>query len=240
MDKKMMLKIAVCDDNSLDRHKVYEYIKKYKYKCLVDFFCNGEELIQKDKPYDIIFLDVEMPGLNGMETAAILRKKRRRDAIVFLTAYEEFMPAAFEVNAFRYLLKPISEIQFQKTYKDAEKDILHNKKIIIPLANTTGTECVFLNDICFVQSLGDQSCVYTGKSEIISNESLKKWERTLDSNQFYRISKEYIIAMNHIRRIEGTLVFFDVRSETVKIPRRGKRTLFERWQEYIRHNAFLR
>lgn len=107
-----MIKVAICDDDNEDRKKVRTIIEKYFSKIgrsvLLIEFKNGIRLLESHMRFDIIFLDIEMPGLNGIETAVKLRKWDVNSKIVYVTNYETYKTSAYKVHAFDYIDKPIN------------------------------------------------------------------------------------------------------------------------------------
>ena len=103
----MRLKVAVCDDEKIICNEIKKRLLEIRPEFEVLLFSSGDELIKSDKNFDLIFLDIEMPQLDGMETAQILRKNHKNEYIIFLTSHSELMAEAFKVKAFRFLEKPI-------------------------------------------------------------------------------------------------------------------------------------
>ena len=103
-----MLNIAVCDDELAIRMKMEEILNRYPgYPCRVRLFENGRQLLEDTESFDIVFLDVDMPGLDGIQTAGKLRERDKKVKILYLSAYQDYAPSAFLVHAFAYLVKPV-------------------------------------------------------------------------------------------------------------------------------------
>ena len=114
------MRIAICDDEKMIRELLKEKIQKYYFSNNMDFsiqtFENGEKVLESDlNLIDVLFLDVEMPGRNGMKIARAIREKNKEMLIVFLTAYSEFVFESFKVDAFRYLVKPVNDQELTET-----------------------------------------------------------------------------------------------------------------------------
>ena len=92
------MQIAICDDEKNIRELIGDKVRKQYPEVEIDFYASGEELLLSDKPMDIIFLDIQMSGRNGMEIARELRKKDKRTIIIFVTAAEEYVFQAFDVH----------------------------------------------------------------------------------------------------------------------------------------------
>lgn len=125
--EKQPMKIAICDDSGETRLEISRLVKKQQERAEIDFFVSGEELLSADTEYDIIFLDIAMKKLSGIETAKRLREsseKRggKKSIIVFITAFKDYMNEAFDVNAFHYLIKPVDGEKFSEVFSRAAKE----------------------------------------------------------------------------------------------------------------------
>ncbi len=110
----MRLKVAVCDDEKIICNEIKKRLLEVRPEFEVSLFSSGDELIKSDKNFDLIFLDIEMPQLDGMETAKVIRKNHKNEYIIFLTSHSELMVEAFKVKAFRFLEKPIELNTFRE------------------------------------------------------------------------------------------------------------------------------
>ena len=125
-----MIKIAICDDDKefasfLERH-LGEFSLKFNIQIEVDIFYDGSTLIDfvnRDNIYDIIFMDIEMKEMNGVEAAIHLRECDKKVLLIYVTSYESFAKEVFEVNAFRFLTKPIDLFKLEKYFISACKEI---------------------------------------------------------------------------------------------------------------------
>ncbi len=122
------MKIAICDDEQIFRDTLYKKLVKYNKTFEIKEFRTGRELIDSRIKFDIIFLDIEMPELNGMDTAKKLRKLSVGSIIIFLTSHIECIQDAFKVKAFRFLSKPVQEDALNEALEEAEKEIVGQEK----------------------------------------------------------------------------------------------------------------
>ena len=109
------MKIAVCDDEKSMLEQMEENLKEFETLFQIDCYSSGEALLDSGIYYDLIFLDIDMKGISGIDTARMLRKRDKRVKIVYVTAYEDFRDYAFSVHAFGYLVKPVKRESVHET-----------------------------------------------------------------------------------------------------------------------------
>ena len=104
--------IGICDDEKAICEQIEKLIKKEEPNCDTEQFTSGRELLKKKKDFDVIFLDIQMDGINGIEVARTLKDQKEKAILIFITGTKEYVFEAFDVSAFHYLLKPIEEKKF--------------------------------------------------------------------------------------------------------------------------------
>ena len=179
------------------------------------------ELNKKLRP-DIIFLDIQMPQMSGMEVARQLLEEEHKPMVIFVTAYNQFAVEAFEVNAIDYLLKPISEERLRNRLEDIdsmkvkEKDIDYNKlsKLIEEMNPTTKLEKrislyhenklipIEIKDIIYITIEDRHTIIVSNKGRFETNSTLNELLDKLDPSMFFRSHKSYIVNLNSIESIE--------------------------------------
>lgn len=172
-------------------------------------FCLAESL----RP-DVIFLDVEMPGLSGIECAKKVMDINPKTIIIFATAHQEYMPDAFEVYAFDYMIKPFKVERIHKTLErikslsgEADEQVVkhvisHTKaldKLIIK--NKEGISFIDMEDIILIQREDRNTAIYTSDERYITSEGLSELEDRLDKTIFFRSHKSYIINLLMIHKV---------------------------------------
>lgn len=122
-----MLLIAICDDAPIECTGIAKQIEALLKQLRVDFiikrFFNGEELLHSCESFDIIFLDIKMPGINGMVLAKKIREQGRQSLIIFITAAKEYVFEAYDVEAFQYLIKPVQKGKLKNVLEKSIKKI---------------------------------------------------------------------------------------------------------------------
>ena len=233
------MKTIIIDDERLAREELKSMLVKYDFLDIVDEAKNPDEgilKIQEHQP-ELIFLDIQMPGMNGFE---MLQKLDEIPKVIFVTAYDEFALKAFEVNALDYLLKPIDPERLNETLQklqqpddefttkltgnDARKEkvLTNGDKIFIK----DGDKCWYIdiNTVRMFESDGNYVKVYFDRFRPLILRSLNSLEERLDSRLFFRANRKYIINLNWISSIEnwfnGGLLVTLKEGEKIEISRR--------------------
>ena len=195
------LRIAVCDDEKLVRDDLARLATKALPSSEIKVLSSGDALLSDAGRYDIVLLDIEMPGENGMETAKEIRRRSRETVIIFITGYEAYMQDAFDVQAFHYLLKPVREEKLCEILSRAAKEIERvrsDSERYILLKSSGMPRKILLDDIIFLESNNKKVVVYLSDGAVL--ESYKKMddmERILGLS-FFRCHRGYIINLKHI------------------------------------------
>lgn len=231
------MQIAICDDEKIIRdiveQKCDEYLKGRGMSYNIVMFRNGMELVKYKENIDIIFLDVEMPEVDGLLAAQYLREKNVEIPIIFLTSHSEMMQKAFKVKAFRYLIKPINKTDFLEAINAAIKEVM-SEKIIVKYKETSSV--INIKDIFFIESLGDNTAIHAKNQYFISNQPLKNWIEVLGNQVFFQTHKSYLVNLQYVKKIEKGMVYL-VYEYSVPVSIRNTKKIKEKMVEYIRTNA---
>ncbi len=122
------MRIAICDDEKVIREQIENLIKKCQKDSRIIQYASGEELLSAHMSFDLIFLDIYMKGLNGIDIARELRRRKEKFVLIFVTGAKEYVFDAFDVSAFHYLLKPIEEKRFVEIFDRARAQTERGKK----------------------------------------------------------------------------------------------------------------
>ena len=209
-----MLNVWIVDDNDGMRLVMRKAVEKAGHNITGEAKSGEEalELLEKSDKPQVIFLDIEMGGMDGVETARRIQDTDPRIAIVFVTAHEEFRKEAFEVYAFDYLVKPF-EVERVKTTLERVEDLLSG---VVPLPivaepsprveklmlrHKDGISLVDARDIILIQRENRSTVIYTKTDKHVTSETLSEIEQRLPGNKFFRCHKSYIINIERITRI---------------------------------------
>ncbi|WP_354331651.1 LytTR family transcriptional regulator DNA-binding domain-containing protein [Pedobacter sp. CG_S7] len=212
-----MIRTILIDDESLARDIVKFYLQSYPEIKVVAECSDGFEglkAITLLKP-DFIFLDIQMPKINGFEMLELIEQP---PGVIFTTAFDEFAIKAFEVNAVDYLLKPIEKERFdmaiQKLLSKANQGEAKNKELLemaslSPVQNNRVVvkkngviKILNVIDLHYIESDDDHVKLSTTEGVFFKNKTMSFFEKTLDSSQFIRIHRSYIINLSKVSRIE--------------------------------------
>jgi two-component system LytT family response regulator len=198
--------VIIIDDERASREELKLALLQYDDFSLLAEATSADqakELIDDLQP-DLIFLDIEMPGKSGFD---LLESMNNVPSVIFTTAYHQYAVKAFEVNALDYLLKPIREERFKKAIEKVRDN--ESRHSFIPEKNEgkifikDGEKCFFilLNDIYLIESLDNYTRLWFGNNKAIQRRSLRQWEELLDENTFFRINREAIVNLQHIKNV---------------------------------------
>ncbi len=229
----MLMRIAICDDLKQERQKIIEAFNSVIRNFSVNEFDNGNELIKSHTlyPYDLIVLDILMPKISGMDTAAVLRKNDQKTPIVFISTSEEFGVLSYRVLAFDYLLKPIDKNQLTVCMK---RLLSHRKKKHYITVTYSGTETKILlsNILCVESNLRKIIFTLSENREIEVVGKLTDYEEYLLSHGFLRCHKSYLVNIEHIDSISGEN-FYLTSGKAVKISRTYMQEAKKAYFDYV-------
>lgn len=200
----------VADDEELAREIIESYINKIEELNLVAICSNGTEVYNalKNNPADLLFLDIQMPQLTGIE---LLRTLKNPPPVILTTAYREFALEGYELNVIDYLLKPIGFDRFLKAIDKFESirnpgSITTNsppkesndEQAFIYVKSDKKMVRVMLKDILYIEGLKDYVKIHLIDKSIITYQTLTYFEEKFSANHFMRVHRSYIISLDHI------------------------------------------
>lgn len=216
-----MLRIAVCDDSELFREEASRLLDVWKKDILdtcVSVFADGQSLIDShsSSPFDIIFLDIVMPSVNGLEAAFKIRQSDRHVKIVFLTSSSEFALESYSVKANGYLLKPVDKNSLFVLLNDLCEEISEMPKYIF-IKNQHSVHKIQINYINYIEAQGKHVKIsLTSGEELISDQPFYYFKTTLLAEDgFFSCHRSYVVNIMHIATYTSKEI---VLNSGVKIP----------------------
>lgn len=215
------MQIAVCDDEKEIRDMFAEKIKKLCPEAELTLYQSGEELLLTDRLPDIVLLDIRLPGRNGMETAAELRKKSKEAVIIFVSALEDYVFQAFDVGAFHYLVKPFDDRKFEEVLCHAMEQAgqaggrkrgepAGSRKEKSSLVITAGGKHIAVKqeDIVYAEVYDRKVIIHTMDSDIEYYGKMKELEK-MAGEEFYRPHRAYLVNFNFIRKYDASTIWLE-------------------------------
>lgn len=210
------LRTCVVDDEPLAAQLLSKYVTETPFLTLSGSFASAQDAVKSvvSGDIDLVFLDINMPQLNGLEFARIIPDSCR---IVFTTAYEKYAIEGFRVNALDYLLKPISYEEFLTAAKKAlnsfavaETKTGNNEKRSIIVKSEYRLMQIQLRDILYLEGLKDyvKICLDDGSKSIMTLMNMRTLEQELPNDMFMRVHRSYIVNTSKIRVIERNRIIF--------------------------------
>ncbi len=215
-----MNRVLLIDDEALAREVLRHYLKSHPDFEIVEECANGFDAvkaIQKHKP-DLIFLDIQMPRINGFETLELIEHK---PSVIFTTAYDEYALKAFELQALDYLLKPFSEERFasaiqkyiqgkngfseevklEALLQSAGKHIEEARRVVVK--DGSRIQILPVDEISHLEAYDDYVKVFHKDNLYLKKNTLSYYEQSLDPKEFLRVHRSFMLNLNYLHRLEN-------------------------------------
>ena len=232
-----MINCVITDDEPLAREGIANYVKEVDFLTLTGICENPVELVNllKRQPADLIFLDIQMPKLSGLD---FLKMIQNPPMVIITTAFPEYALEGFQLNVLDYLLKPIT---FDRFFKSATKARDYYQLVNPGIKNDTAPaeagadhffikcgsryEKIQVEDILFVEGMQNYVSIYTRKGKYMTLLYLKNLEQQLPAQAFIRVHKSYIVAVNKIDSIQGNEIC--IQSHQIPISRNYREAVIQ-------------
>ena len=233
------MRIAVCDDEELFRIEFKSVLDKVLINAEydIDTFSSGSSLYEAflKNPFDLVFLDIEMPGIDGITLAKRLRAVSENVQIVFLTSHIEYALEGYEVNALRYLVKPVDMNKLSEVLKYIQDKKNNSRQIMI---KQEGEDIVIdISDVIYMESMDKNVRIVTSKSEYITRYNISDYEEELKNSGFLRIHRGYLISLSKVKKIVKNDVVMDG-DISLPVSRSNIKTLKDALYAYVEGTAF--
>lgn len=235
---KILIKIAICDDEEYYRNRIGKlldtYMREHDLDGVMDIFPSGKEFLKKRENivrYDVVFMDINMDEMDGIETAMQMRKYHSDTCLVFVTAYMDYVLEGYKAEAVRYLMKDALDTSLAECMDAVLKKLQMKSKTF---SFVEGSRKLYLDNILYVESSRHKSVFTYLSSEIVQYQIYEKLdviEKRLEGCGFLRIHKSYLVNMRHIRKISNYTAVLDS-GEEFPVPRLKFRTVKESFTAY--------
>ena len=207
------MRIGVCDDEKNIRELISNKIKKEYPNSEIIFFKSGEELLLESKDIDILLLDIQMPGRNGIEIARELRKKNKKTILIFVTAMEDYVFEAFDVNAFNYIVKPFNDNRFMDVlnkaineYKSSGEAEQETRYVMV--SNKGMHTKVKLDEIIYAEVFNRKVVIHKRDEEIEYYGKMSELE-ALVGESFFRSHRAYLINLKYVEKYDAKTIYME-------------------------------
>jgi DNA-binding LytR/AlgR family response regulator len=204
-----MIKIAIVEDDLTYARQLKEYLQKYASEYSEQFeiseYLDGDAIVEGyHSQFDIILMDVEMRFMNGMTAAEEIRKTDNEVVIIFITNMPQYAIRGYAVQAFDYILKPVSYFAFSQRLVRAISRMKkrEQKSLIVPIKG--GGVRIDVSSVYYIESQGHDIIYHTSSGEYVSSGTMKELETTLTPHHFFRGSKWYLINLQQVDGFENS------------------------------------
>lgn len=234
------MKILICDDDPAILAEITglleEINRERNLSFLIKSYGCGEDVLQDSEAYDIAFVDIEMPGINGLCVTRHLQNQNPNSIIFIVTSFQTYLDDAMDLHVFRYLSKPIDKARFVRNVNTALDIYQKSTRSIVA---ETYDECfhIFTRDILYVAIENRKACIVTKDRQILSKKNFDYWKRQLSEYDYFAQS-HYSFLVNlknvtHFGKTEVTVSADGMKDQTIPISRRFYSSFKEAFYRYI-------
>lgn len=231
-----MIIVAICEDERYIleelRKKVEKYINRKSLDASIKTFTSGEELLKAKKKFDIILLDLMLPGIDGLEVA---RQISCRSRIIFVTSYREYAVEAFDTNAVHYLVKPVTEERLFSALDRAVNQTEQMDNQALTLIKSGKTQVIFIRDILYCEVFNHQVRIHTVHGTYDYFGTLDMLETKLDE-RFFRCHRSFVVNMSCVAGQEKGVAIL-TNGERIFISRRKQTDFIQRLLNFLKNEV---
>lgn len=232
-----MISIAIVEDDNQEATQLESFINKYAESqnkdVKITFFKDAVKLLDNYSPvYDIIFMDIEMPYLNGMEAAEKLRRIDNVVTLIFVTNMSKYAIKGYEVNALDFMIKPIRYAAFKMKFKKAVERLSSNEAVNIVVFRRTGLVRLTSRQIIYVEVIGHKLHYHLSDEVVEGTGSLTELENQLQKCNFLRCHSSYLINPQYISNIQGYNITM-TNGDILRISRPRKKEIMQQLAEIL-------
>lgn len=213
------MRIAICDDEKyfIDMLElpVRSFFSERRTEIEMFTFTSGTDMLNGAVTYDLIFLDISMPDMSGMEVASKIREQDKNVIIIFVTSESHRVFDSFKVKAFDFIVKPINLLQLSKTLERVCNELNQGNEDLIVDLMTGGQAKLNLKEILFIESANRNIIIHSRSSNLEVVSKMKDIEEKLPGELFFKTHKSFIVNLNHVKKYDKTSVWMEDNSEVI-------------------------
>ena len=231
-----MLRIAVVDDEREQRILLETCLHRYEQEnsaeLRITLFGDAQEFLRQDPGgFDIVLLDIQMPGLDGMTVARQLRERNQRLVLIFITNMAQFAIEGYAVDAMDFILKPVSYYRLAATLTKAKSRLQTETGVFLVLHTKDGTYRLDSARVHYIEMFNHHTIFHTEDGVFDTTGSLKKLEEQLSGQNFARCNNGYLVNLRYVRGVEGSEVV--VGGDRLLISRTRRKVFLQRLSEFF-------
>ena len=203
-----MINIGICEDELHYRVNIKDMLgdilSTYSINYKIYEFSSGEELLSNyPKDLDILIMDIQMKIINGMDTARKIREFDQNLEIIFMTSFSEFMQEGYEVKAYRYILKPISERKISRNILPCINEIMKKKNKYLTINVKNYVDRIKIDSIVYIETDRPNILIYTNDNKYTTKMSISKIDKILREHGFFRCHNSYIVNLKLVESMNS-------------------------------------
>ncbi len=212
------MRILICDDEIQSINELNTYIEEYMtshlIKCDIDTTTTPKTLLENDVSYDLAFLDIQMPDMDGIEIARELKSRNSKVAIFFVTAFNEYQDEAMDLQVFRFFEKPFD---VKRLYSSLDKamEYIDGAYVDVFIHNGKEDKRILVDDILYINRENRKVYLYTQTDEYIVRESVEEWCNMLPHTFFCLVHKSFLVNLHYVTKYNYTELYLN---DTIRIP----------------------
>jgi len=234
------MRILICDDNHFVVEEIKQYLEEYfSQKDTVTpelvSFSDGDSLLADQGKKDMVFLDIEMPGTNGIRVSSELKKTHPHIFIFITTSYDQYLDDAMDAHAFRYLSKPLDK---DRLFTGMNRAMRAYRDLVSPVIIHDGetTKKIAESDIIYIDVQDKTTLVHTVSATYRTNKTIRCWINSLNACSFFQTSKSYIVNMKHVSSFDHQLISFSSCEDKAYLSKRKYHEFKRAYLFYLGHS----
>ena len=232
------MRIAICEDESVFAQQLASMVESqmalFGVPVKTDIFLSAKDLLDASVNYELLFLDCKLDTDSGIDVARKLRERGSQTTIVFVTAYEDYVYEGYEVNAYRYLLKPIDVAVLRKTLSDYVSHFEREK--FLDFVSGKRLVRLKLNEIMYIESSEKQSIVRHVDGSYETSVPISELQARIGSYAFFRTHRRFIVNMKYIMEVDKNIIRL-TNDEKIEISRRNLSAFNKCYMNYLKYSA---
>lgn len=229
------MNIAIIEDNLPELEDLENSVCKILNESNAEFeigkFSSISDFSKRDREFELVILDLKLPDGSGLELAREIKRNSEKTGIIIVTAYREYVYEGYEVDAFRFIPKPVDPNKMREAILSFLYEKLETQTLFITVEGQKLPLPV--NDIVFIESQGNHSTLYLLNGKTLSNKrSISDFEHDISNRQFIRVHRRFLINMKHIKSVKGYEIYF-VNNFRAEVSRRNRLDFEQKLISYL-------